>query len=84
MRQRIKTMRQALHDGLVAAGVRRDLSFIVRQRGMFSYSGLSKAQMQRLRNEFGIYGVDSGRICVAALNDRNLGPVVRAIATVSA
>ncbi|HUP07188.1 MAG TPA: amino acid aminotransferase [Caldimonas sp.] len=84
MRQRIKTMRQALHDKLVAAGVKRDLSFIVRQRGMFSYSGLSKAQMQRLRNEFGIYGVDSGRICVAALNDRNLDAVVRAIATVSA
>ena len=50
---------------------------------MFSYSGLSKAQMQRLRSEFGVYGVDSGRICVAALNDRNLDAVVAAIAQVT-
>jgi len=83
MRERIKAMRHALHAKLAAAGVKRDLSFIVRQRGMFSYSGLSKAQMQRLRNEFGVYGVDSGRICVAALNDRNIDAVVRAIAAVS-
>src|SRR3954463_8656347 len=62
MRQRIKAMRRALHDKLIAAGVERDLGFIVRQRGMFSYSGLSKAQMERLRKEFGVYGVDSGRI----------------------
>ena len=45
---------------------------------MFSYSGLTKAQMQRLRNEFGVYGVDSGRICVAALNSRNIDAVGRA------
>jgi aromatic-amino-acid transaminase len=43
---------------------------------MFSYSGLTKAQMQRLRSEFGVYGVDSGRICVAALNSRNIDAVV--------
>jgi aromatic-amino-acid transaminase len=49
---------------------------------MFSYSGLTKDQMQRLRNEFGVYGVDSGRICVAALNRDNLDPVVHAIAAV--
>ena len=49
---------------------------------MFSYSGLSKPQMERLRNEFGIYGVDSGRICVAALNTRNIDAVVAAIARV--
>ena len=51
---------------------------------MFSYSGLSAAQMQRLRSEFGVYGVDSGRICVAALNDHNLAYVAKAIAAVSA
>jgi aromatic-amino-acid transaminase len=50
---------------------------------MFSYSGLTKEQMQRLRSEFGIYGVDSGRICVAALNHKNLDAVVAAIAKVS-
>ena len=82
MRVRIKQMRQALQDKLKAAGVQRDMSFITRQKGMFSYSGLGKAQMQRLRNEFGIYGVDSGRICVAALNSHNIDAVVTAIAKV--
>ena len=60
-----------------------DMSFITRQNGMFSYSGLSKAQMQRLRSEFGVYGVDSGRICVAALNDANLDATWPAIAAVA-
>ena len=82
MRVRIKQMRQALQDKLKAAGVARDMSFITQQKGMFSYSGLGKAQMQRLRSELGIYGVDSGRICVAALNSRNLDAVVAAIAKV--
>lgn len=83
MRVRIKQMREKLRAKLEAAGLKQDLSFITRQKGMFSYSGLGKAQMQRLRSEFGIYGVDSGRICVAALNDRNLDAVVKAIAAVS-
>jgi aromatic-amino-acid transaminase len=83
MRVRIKQMRQALQDKLAAAGVKQDISFITRQRGMFSYSGLNKEQMQRLRSEFGIYGVDSGRICVAALNSKNIDAVVSAIAKVS-
>ena len=82
MRQRIKQMRQLLADKLVAAGVKQDFSFIVRQRGMFSYSGLTQAQMHRLRDEFGVFGVDSGRICVAALNTRNIDHVVAAIAKV--
>jgi aromatic-amino-acid transaminase len=82
MRQRIKQMRTLLAQKLVAAGVQQDFSFITRQRGMFSYSGLTKPQMERLRNEFGIYGVDSGRICVAALNTRNIDQVVAAIAKV--
>lgn len=83
MRLRIKQMRVALQDKLRAAGVKQDMSFITRQKGMFSYSGLGKAQMQRLRSEFGVYGVDSGRICVAALNARNIDAVVSAIVRVS-
>ena len=83
MRVRIKQMRSALAERLKAAGSTHDTSFITRQRGMFSYSGLGAAQMQRLRSEFGIYGVDSGRICVAALNERNLDAVVAAIVKVS-
>ena len=84
MRDRIKRMRGALVDHLTNAGVKGDLSYITKQNGMFSYSGLSAAQMQRLRAEFGVYGVDSGRICVAALNDHNLAYVAKAIAAVSA
>ncbi len=83
MRVRIKQMRVALQDKLKAAGVKQDMSFITQQKGMFSYSGLTKEQMQRLRSEFGIYGVDSGRICVAALNSKNIDAVVAAIAKVS-
>jgi aromatic-amino-acid transaminase len=83
MRLRIKQMRRALQEKLQAAGVKQDMSFITQQRGMFSYSGLGKAQMQRLRSEFGIYGVDSGRICVAALNSKNIDAVVSAMAKVA-
>ena len=82
MRNRIKAMRGALVERLKAAGVTRDMGFITAQRGMFSYSGLTKLQMERLRSEFGVYGVDSGRICVAALNDKNLGYVAESIAKV--
>jgi aromatic-amino-acid transaminase len=83
MRVRIKKMRESLQGKLRAAGVKQDMSFITRQKGMFSYSGLRADQMQRLRNDFGIYGVDSGRICVAALNDKNIDAVVDAIAQVA-
>ena len=82
MRQRIKQMRSLLVAQLKEAGVQQDFDFILRQRGMFSYSGLNTAQMQRLRNEFGVYGLDSGRICVAALNQNNLAAVVAAIVKV--
>jgi aromatic-amino-acid transaminase len=67
---------------LKAAGVKEDMGFITEQIGMFSYSGMSKDQMVRLRNEFGVYGVDSGRICVAALNTRNIDYVCASIAKV--
>ena len=59
------------------------MSYITQQKGMFSYSGLSKDQMLRLRNDFGIYGLDSGRICIAALNQHNIDTVATAIAAVS-
>jgi aromatic-amino-acid transaminase len=82
MRTRIKQMRVALVENLKAAGVKQDMGFITQQIGMFSYSGMTKAQMERLRNEFGVYGVDSGRICVAALNSKNIGYVCESIAKV--
>jgi aromatic-amino-acid transaminase len=82
MRERIKATREQLVTQLQAAGVQGDLGYITQQMGMFSYSGLSVAQMQRLRSEFGVYGVDSGRICVAAINSRNITAVVAALARV--
>ena len=82
MRVRIKAMRQKLVDGLKAAGVQQDMSFITQQIGMFSYSGLNKDQMVRLRTEFGVYGTDTGRMCVAALNSQNIDYVCQSIAKV--
>ena len=82
MRVRIKAMREKLVEGLKAAGVTQDMSFITAQIGMFSYSGLSKEQMLRLRSEFGIYGTDTGRMCVAALNSKNIDYVCASIAKV--
>jgi aromatic-amino-acid transaminase len=82
MRVRIKAMRQKLVDGLKATGVEQDMSFITSQIGMFSYSGLTKDQMVRLRNEFGVYGTDTGRMCVAALNSKNIDHVCASIAKV--
>ena len=82
MRDRIKAMRHALVAQMQAAGVKSELGYITTQVGMFSYSGLGKEQMLRLRSEFGIYGLESGRICVAALNTRNIGAVAAALAQV--
>ncbi len=82
MRVRIKAMRQKLVDGLKTAGVKQNMDFITTQIGMFSYSGLSKDQMVRLRSEFGVYGTDTGRMCVAALNSKNIDHVCASIAKV--
>ncbi|MGI4776626.1 MAG: amino acid aminotransferase [Janthinobacterium lividum] len=82
MRTRIKAMRQKLVDGLKAAGVKQDMGFITQQIGMFSYSGLTRDQMVRLRGEFGVYGTDTGRMCVAALNSKNIDYVCQSIAEV--
>jgi aromatic-amino-acid transaminase len=82
MRDRIKTMRTRLAEGLKARGVAADFGFILRQRGMFSYSGLTAEQVARLQKDFGVYAVSSGRICVAALNSRNIEYACDGIAAV--
>ncbi|WP_201289333.1 amino acid aminotransferase [Pelistega ratti] len=82
MRDRIRSMRSALVQKLKENGVTQNFDFVLAQRGMFSYSGLTQAQVERLRNEHGIYAVNSGRICVAALNPKNIDAVAKAIASV--
>lgn len=82
MRARIHAMRAGFVERLAAHGAPQ-FGFINRQAGMFSYSGLSRAQVHRLRDEFAIYALDSGRICVAALSLGNLDAVATAVATVS-
>jgi aromatic-amino-acid transaminase len=82
MRVRIKQMREAFVNGLKERGVARDFGFVAKQRGMFSYSGLTESQVDTLRTEHGIYAVGTGRICVAALNTYNLPKVLDAIAAV--
>jgi aromatic-amino-acid transaminase len=82
MRTRIQAMRQTLVDALNEAMPTGDFTYLLKQRGMFSYTGLSAAQVDRLREEFGIYLVSSGRICVAGLNNRNVQRVAQAFAAV--
>ncbi|MBB1614411.1 aspartate/tyrosine/aromatic aminotransferase [Pseudomonas protegens] len=79
MRLRIRGMRTQMVDLLAKGAPEHDFSFVGRQRGMFSYSGLTVEQVTRLRNEFGIYALDTGRICVAALNQNNIHVVTQAI-----
>jgi aromatic-amino-acid transaminase len=82
MRDRIKAMRKRLVDNVQARVPGADFSFVLKQRGMFSYSGLTKEQVRRLRAEYSIYAIDTGRICVAALNSANVDYVADAIAQV--
>ncbi|MFA5703973.1 MAG: amino acid aminotransferase [Advenella sp.] len=82
MRNRIRNMRQQLVAKLKEHGVTQNFDFVLSQRGMFSYSGLTSDQVDRLRNEHGVYAVSSGRICVAALNSGNIDYVAKAIAQV--
>jgi len=82
MRRRIRAMREGLRQRLEAAVPGKDFSFVTGQRGMFSYTGLTPEQVERLKSEYGIYAVRSGRICIAALNARNLDYVAEAIAAV--
>jgi aromatic-amino-acid transaminase len=82
MRERIVTMRHLFVETLKAQGIEQDFGFIAQQRGMFSYSGLSLEAVRRLRSEYGLYIVDSGRICVAAINTKNIGYICECIARV--
>jgi aromatic-amino-acid transaminase len=82
MRDRIKAMRKALVDGIHKRVPGADFSFILQQRGMFSYSGLTREQVLRLRSEYSIYTIETGRICVAALTTKNIDYVADAIAKV--
>lgn len=84
MRDRIQAMRKALHDVLVAKIPGRDFSYFLTQRGMFSYTGLSAEQCDRLKEEFGVYLVRSGRMCVAGLNTSNVEATASAMAAVLA
>ena len=82
MRVRIKAMRQKLYEVLCAKVPGRDFGYFITQRGMFSYTGLSPQQVDRLRDEFAVYLVGSGRMCVAGLNNRNVDYVASAFAEV--
>lgn len=82
MRQRILAMRQALVEVLKEAVPGHNFDYLLKQRGMFSYTGLSAAQVDRLRDEFGVYLIASGRMCVAGLNSRNVQRVAQAFAAV--
>src|SRR5262249_28757910 len=84
MRERIRGLRKSFVERLSAHAPKADFGFVLKQRGMFSYSGLTREQVERLRSEFSIYAIDSGRICVAALNARNVDYVAQAIAKVIA
>lgn len=82
MRSRIREMRLGMVEQLAAKGAKVDFSFVAAQRGMFSYSGLTAEQVERLRVEFGVYAISTGRICAAALNRNNLATVTDAIVQV--
>ncbi len=83
MRERIAAMRRSLHVVLSAKRPDRDFGYFLSQRGMFSYTGLSPAQVDRLREEFGVYLVRSGRMCVAGLNSGNVERTAEAFAAVT-
>ncbi|EHN8794125.1 aromatic amino acid transaminase [Enterobacter kobei] len=82
MRKRILSMRQELVNVLKEAVPGHNFDYLIRQRGMFSYTGLSAAQVDRLRDEFGVYLIASGRMCVAGLNASNVHRVAQAFAAV--
>ena len=82
MRRRILDMRQALVSVLKAEMPDRNFDYLLQQRGMFSYTGLSAEQVDRLRDEFGVYLIASGRMCVAGLNSNNVQRVAQAFAAV--
>lgn len=84
MRDRIREMRQKLRDVLESKVQGRSFEYLTTQQGMFSFTGLTPEQVQRLQDEFGVYMVSNGRMCVAGLNSRNIDYVANAMATVLA
>jgi len=80
MRTRIETMRKTLHDQLAVLRPESDFSFLIKQKGMFSYTGFSQHQVETLRNEHAIYLINSGRMCLAGLNEHNVERVAKAFA----
>lgn len=82
MRNRIRQMREALANEMKAIGAKRDFSFVTQQAGMFSFTGLTPEQVDRLATEFGIYAVRNGRICICGLNEKNVGYVAKSFAAV--
>jgi aromatic-amino-acid transaminase len=82
MRERMKAMRRLLVEKIKARVPSADFSFVLKQRGMFSYSGLTREQVRRLREEYSIYTIDTGRVCIAALTTGNVDYVADAIASV--
>ena len=82
MRERIQRMRQLFVNTLQEKGAKGDFSFIIDQNGMFSFSGLTKDQVVRLRDEFGVYAVNSGRVNVAGMTPDNMAPLCEAIVAV--
>jgi aspartate aminotransferase len=82
MRNRINGLRKTLSEKISASGIRKDFSFLERQSGMFSFLGLSVEQVQRLKNEYSIYTVDSARVNVASFNQGNMDYFIEALAEV--
>jgi aromatic-amino-acid transaminase len=80
MRERIHTVRKLLVERMKELAPQADFGFVQRQHGMFSYTGLTKTQVERLRSDFSVYAIDTGRVCVAAVNSHNIDYVARAIA----
>ncbi len=82
MRSRILSMRETLHRQLKSLCPEKDFSFLVKQKGMFSYTGFSQSTVEKLRNEHGIYLINSGRMCLAGLNEHNVDRVAQAFAAI--
>ena len=82
MRERIRLMRRMLAEEVKKAGAPRDFSFVERQAGMFSFTGLTPEQIDRLATDFGIYAVRNGRICICGLNQGNVRYVAQSFARV--
>ena len=82
MRTRIQVMRHALADEMARIGAKRDFTFVTEQAGMFSFTGLTPEQIDRLANEYAIYAVRNGRFCICGLNDANVKYVAQSVAAV--